>query len=381
MKRMIAVAWLTLGTLALTVTDTLACTTFCLRNKGEVLFGKNYDWMVPDGAVFVNRRGVSKVSAESENPARWTSKFGSVTFNQYGWETPSGGMNEAGVVIELMWLDGTTYPTNKALPTLDVLEWIQYQLDTAGTTAEVVKNSEAVRINSRTPLHYLVNDKSGNSATFEWLDGKLVVHAGDKLPVATLTNDTYSRSLDFASKTDVSTANGPGSLQRFARASAGTKGFTAKERVEKEAVDYAFGILADAAQPGYTQWSIVYDQTRGRIFYRTRKNSQIRSIDAKSFDYGCNAQVLMLDIDAGSGDVTKSFATYTRAANRDLIERAFNATDFLRSVPAKSRDEYAQFAERFTCRGEPKANAPAKASLTALDIIFPFVYLYRQMIV
>ena len=38
--------------------EALACTTFCLKNKGEVLFGKNYDWMVGDGLVFVNKRGV-----------------------------------------------------------------------------------------------------------------------------------------------------------------------------------------------------------------------------------------------------------------------------------------------------------------------------------
>ena len=90
--------------------ESYACTTFCLKNKSEVLFGKNYDWMIGDGLVFVNKRGVAKVSSEDGNPAKWISKFGSVTFNQYGWESPSGGMNEAGLVIELMWLDDTQYP-------------------------------------------------------------------------------------------------------------------------------------------------------------------------------------------------------------------------------------------------------------------------------
>jgi penicillin V acylase-like amidase (Ntn superfamily) len=33
----------------------LACTTFCLRRHGEVLFGKNYDWMVGEGLIFVNK--------------------------------------------------------------------------------------------------------------------------------------------------------------------------------------------------------------------------------------------------------------------------------------------------------------------------------------
>ena len=37
-------------------------------------------------------------------PARWTSKFGSVTFNQYGKDNPMGGVNERGLVIEVMEL-------------------------------------------------------------------------------------------------------------------------------------------------------------------------------------------------------------------------------------------------------------------------------------
>src|SRR5215470_5207291 len=84
-----------------------ACTTFCLKNKGEMLFGRNYDYMFGDGMIMVNKRGVVKVSTSEapEKPAQWTSKYGSVTFNQYGRENPMGGMNEAGLVIELMWLD------------------------------------------------------------------------------------------------------------------------------------------------------------------------------------------------------------------------------------------------------------------------------------
>src|SRR5687768_12974444 len=177
-----------------------ACTTFCLKSRGEVLFGKNYDWMIGDGLVFVNKRGVSKVSTEDVNPAKWVSKYGSVTFNQYGWESPSGGMNEAGVVIELMWLDDTQYPKADERPAIDVLEWIQFNLDTAATTDAVIRNSSTVRIASAVKLHYLVSDRSGNSATIEFLDGQLVAHTGNHLPFSALANDTYIRSLEHTKK-------------------------------------------------------------------------------------------------------------------------------------------------------------------------------------
>jgi choloylglycine hydrolase len=335
--------------------ETLACTTFCLKNKGEVLFGKNYDWMIGDGMIFVNKRGVSKMSAAGKNAARWNSKYGSITFNQYGREAPSGGMNEAGLVIELMWLDDTRYPQPDNRAEVDVLEWIQYNLDTAASVADVIKSSEAIRISSPVKLHYLTSDREGNSATIEFLDGKLAAHTGESLPVATLTNDTYASSLDFARK--AAAPQSASSLDRFARASKKTSEFAAQAKNESEAVDYAFEILADAAQKGYTQWSIVYDQRRGRIYFRTRKSAAIKSLDLNSFDYTCGSTVKMLDIDtAGRGDAASRFADYTRTANRDLIERAFNGTDFLKNVPGRTRDLYADIPDKFSCAG----SAPVK---------------------
>jgi penicillin V acylase-like amidase (Ntn superfamily) len=365
----------------------LGCTTFCLKNKGEILFGKNYDWMIGDGAVFVNRRGVSKWSGlEGEkNPAKWTSKYGSVTFNQYGWESPSGGMNEAGLVIELMWLDDTKYPQPDSRPAIDVLEWIQFNLDTAAATAEVIKNSETVRIASRVNLHYLVNDKQGKAATIEFLDGKLVAHTGDKLAVAALANDTYERSLNYSRM--ASAAKSESSLDRFTRTSMKTLEFAGLAKTEKEAVEYAFDILADVAQKNSTQWSIVYDQKRGKIHFRTRKTPQIKTIDTTAFDYSCSAPVKMFDMNAElTGDISHHFKNYSREANRDLIERAFNGTDFLRSVPASARDGYAAFAEKFPCGSktpmvtpEPKQIATAVAQVTWVDAVFPLYYAYKLL--
>lgn len=369
--------------------STLACTTFCLKNKGEVLFGKNYDWMIGDGMLFVNKRGVSKTSAleDEKNLAKWVSKYGSVTFNQYGWESPSGGMNEAGLVIELMWLDDTQYPKADDRPAIDVLEWIQYNLDTAATADEVIKNSETVRIASPIKLHYLVNDKNGNSATIEFLDGKLAAHTGEKLPFAALANDTYKKSLEYSQKMTMTA--GEGSLDRFSRAASKTKEFEMRQpKTEKEAIDYAFGILSNVAQTNSTQWSIVYDQKRGRIYFRTKQMPQIKSVDIKTFDYECGSEVKILDMNSKeSGDVASLFKEYTRAANRDLIERSFNGTPFLKDVPATVKDGYASYPEKFTCGVQDLKKVPdttkSKAAPTGnayLYVAFPLYYIYKQLV-
>ncbi len=261
-------------------------------------------------------------------------------------------MNEAGLVVEMMWLADAVYPRSDKRPAVDVLEWIQYNLDNYSKTDEVVANAEKIRINSDIKLHYLINDREGNTATIEFIDGKLVVHRDKDLPVPTLTNDTYDRSIDFAKHTAPAKAPSGRSLDRFVRASEKTKAYSAKPRGEKESVDYAFEILDNASQPNYTQWSIVYDQKRSKIYFKTLQSPAIKTLDLKEFDFACGSDVKMLDINTKlTGDVTKQLVPYTRAANRDLIERSFNGTDFLKKIPPFVRNLLAEYPEEFRCTG------------------------------
>jgi penicillin V acylase-like amidase (Ntn superfamily) len=358
---------------SLFVNESLACTTFCLKNGDETLFGRNYDWMIGDGLVFVNKRNLAKSStaAGAENPARWTSRYGSVTFNQYGRENPMGGMNEAGLVVELMWLDEARYPVDEKQPSVDVLEWVQYNLDTAATVDEVLRNAAELRISSRVTLHYLVSDKTGAAATVEFLDGRLVARAGAKLEVAALANDTYEKSLAYAKTTAPDRAGSESSFDRFTRAAQSVREFAKKPRAEKEAVAYAFETLQSVAQKNGTQWSVVYDQRRGRIHFRTRQSRNIKTIDVRAFDYSCAAPVRIFDVNArDAGDVTAKFVDYTSRANRDLIERSFTGTPFLKDVSPAARDLIAVSTENFGC-----GLAPVKAERKAAEPAGVFAYL------
>ena len=142
------------------------CTTFCMTGGGQTLFGRNYDFEIGQGYVMTNARGAAKTSMAGT--LRWTSAYGSVTFNQWGREFPMDGMNEAGLVIALMWLDETVYPRDDR-PALRVLEWIQYHLDNYGSVDELLANVERTRIAGGTPLHYLAADAGGDAAVIEYL--------------------------------------------------------------------------------------------------------------------------------------------------------------------------------------------------------------------
>jgi len=175
----------------------LPCTTFVVDSDGGPLFGRNYDFEFGDAMLVVNPRGLVKTSATEatagQQPATWTARFGSLTFNQYGVSFPTGGVNERGVVVELLWLAGARYPDADGRPTVSTLEFIQYLLDQAATLDEALRAAADVRIRGATPLHFLVSDRGGRTATVEFLEGRLVVHRDATLPVRVLTNDRNRR--------------------------------------------------------------------------------------------------------------------------------------------------------------------------------------------
>ncbi len=299
-----------------------ACTTFCTRG----LFGRNYDFEIGDGMVVVNKRGVTK--------SFWTSQFGSVTFNQYGRDNPTGGMNDAGVVVELMWLNGTRYPSRDARPEVGTLGWIQYQLDTSGSVAEVIANAAKIRIREDSvPLHYLVADRTGDVATIEFFDGKLVVHRGASLPIPALANDSYENALAMQRR---------GAGDRFSRAAARLR--------DTATVDDAFAVLENVAQPT-TRWSIVYDLRNLAVHYRTKENRERRTVRFAAFDFSCAKPVLVLDVDTGHGNVTKRFTTYTSAANLALVRKSLRTTSFTRDTPDAEIAKEAAKPDASRCTG------------------------------
>ena len=76
-----------------------SCTALCLLDGRRPVVARNYDWHIGEGLVITNKKDVSKVALTYDRPAKWTSAYGSLTFNQYGREFPCGGMNEAGLVV------------------------------------------------------------------------------------------------------------------------------------------------------------------------------------------------------------------------------------------------------------------------------------------
>lgn len=321
-----------------------------------MVFGRNYDWITGNGMVCTNQRGLSKTSDKTKDGTTisWVSQYGSITFNQYGKEFPTGGMNEKGLVVEMMWLDGTKYPAADNRPAVGVLQWIQYQLDNCVTIDEVISSDKKIRIGENTPLHYLVADANGNVATIEFLEGEMVVHKGKDLPFPVLTNDMYAASVE-QTKAAVTTGAGGSqsftnnSIDRFAKACNMVNQFQVSS-ISTALIDYSFNILDKVAQGSHTKWSIVYDITNKKIYFKTLGFSQGKNIAFSAFDFACHSPSKAWDMNqAGTGNVAGSFLNFSLDMNQRLVNKSFDESVSEFTVSQESRSRHGQYPGTVSC--------------------------------
>jgi penicillin V acylase-like amidase (Ntn superfamily) len=340
--------------LALYAPFAFACTTFLLTKDGKHYFGRNYDWVTGNGMVMMNARGQEKASLwkRGGNSFNWVSRYGSVTFNQYGKENPTGGMNEKGLVVELMWLQDAQYPQKDHRPALDVLQWIQYQLDCSETVADVIRSDSAVRIAraGSAPLHYLVADASGTAATIEFLEGKMVVHKGADLPYPVLTNTIYSDALKQTSSSSQTKSFSDNSVDRFATACRMVAQFKEPTTVAAP-VDYAFSILNKVSQGEFTRWSIVYDISGRGIHFSTHDRQQRKFLSFKDVNFSCAAPPLAFPLESSvSGNIASSLVPLDAQTNRAVLERSARESSTRVQLPKEEIDKVAGYFSELKCQ-------------------------------
>lgn len=350
MKRMQLTALLLMVLIPLS--SLLPCTTFCFKDKrGNIYFGRNFDFSTGIGHVEINLRDQVKSSfiwhGSGEKPFTWISKYGSITFNQNGREMPYGGMNETGLVVEQMWLMSTKYPALDERNGLTELQWIQYQLDMASSVEDVIKSDRAIRVSaeSKAPIHFLITDAKGNTAVIEYINGKMNYYTGDKLKYTALANDAYDYSVDY--KTNKDNAGSKkfdkddfNSLDRFYTAASMSASYDGSAKP----VDYAFDVLGKVSQPGGTKWSIVYDVKMRKIFYKTEANTQVRELNLSRFDFASTAKKLFIDMD-DNNNKPGNFKVFNYEDNFKLIDKAWNSINFLKDAPKEERMALAKFPE------------------------------------
>jgi penicillin V acylase-like amidase (Ntn superfamily) len=164
-------------------------------NDNTVMTGRTADWGEDMASnLWAFPAGLPRDGAAGPRAIEWKSKFGSVVVSGYEAATIDG-INERGLVANQLYLAESDYgKPNAKLPCISVACWPQYVLDSYATVAEAVNglSDEPFRIvvpvlpnGRRGTTHLAISDPTGDSAIFEYVEGKLIIHHGKQYTVMT----------------------------------------------------------------------------------------------------------------------------------------------------------------------------------------------------
>ena len=318
-------------------TYTQACTRVVYLGKnGMVVTGRTMDWKEDlKSNIYVFPRGIERAGADKGNTIHWKSKYGSVITAGYDIGT-SDRMNEKGLVANLLYLaESDYYRPNDTRPVMGISIWTQYVLDNFATVDEAVKelSKETFRIDApdmpngaRSTLHLAISDASGNSAIFEYIKGKLIIHEGKEYQVMT-NSPSYEQQITLNNywKQIGGLVMLPGTnraVDRFVRASFYINVIPQTDN-QREAVAGVFSVIRNVsvplgisvpAQPNIssTRWRTVADQKNKVYFFESTMTPNVFWINMKDLDFSAGAPIKKFNLANGE--------TYAGNAAKNMVD-------------------------------------------------------------
>lgn len=297
-----------------------ACTRVTYVGDSCVATGRTLDWRTPIPTnLYVYPRGVEKKSYDTAQSISWTAQYGSVVSVGYDVGV-NEGMNEMGLVVNLLYLPGTIYSRqDDTRPYMSTALWAAYVLDNFATTSEAVAqlskdefqiNAPSMPGGSATTLHMAISDATGNSAIVEYIDGKIDIHEGKEYQVLTNAPPYQEQRTIMEYWKQVGGMNMlPGtnrSQDRFTRASFYVS-IIPKDMSHQNALAGVFGIVGNCAVPtgisvpdqpeiSTTQWRSVSDQTTRTYYFRQTVSPGTVWVELLHFDLYEGAPIMKLDL-------------------------------------------------------------------------------------
>ena len=317
-----------------------ACTrAVYLGPDDRVLTGRSMDWKLPMVSnLWAFPRGMARAGATGARSIEWTSRYGSLVVSGYDIST-ADGMNEAGLVVNLLWEVEADYPEDDgATPKISVAIFPQYLLDRHATVAEAVSDLRANPVlvvtgdvpvgppGKRATVHVSISDATGESAVIEFTDGEMVIFHDRDYQV--MTNEpTYARQLailEYWSGVNPREFM-PGTVRatdRFARAhfyinaveqTADPRRAAAAVFSVMRQVSVPWGIsIADQPNLSTTRWRVVADQKAKRYYVESVISPSVFWVDLDNLDFSDGSAVMRLELGVDmervlSGDVASRF--------------------------------------------------------------------------
>ncbi|WP_439490373.1 linear amide C-N hydrolase [Algoriphagus sp.] len=324
----------------LVIENTLACTRVVYQGpNGTIVTARSMDWKddIPAN-LWIFPRGMERNGEVGASSVKWKSRYGSVVTSS--WDIAStDGMNEVGLVGNLLWLVESEYPDfqkDTDQPGLSISLWLQYVLDNFSTVQEAVEalgKEEFVVVSSFIPgtdkfttVHLSISDKTGNNAIFEYIGGKLVIHQ-DMSYVAMTNSPVFEEQLAINSywKGIPGTIMLPGTnraADRFVRASYYIDAIPKTDDM-KVVIPSVFSVIRNCSVPfgissasepniSSTRWRTVSDQKNLVYYFDNVLNPNVVWVEFSKIDFSENGQVRKLSLDKNenyAGESSQDFKT------------------------------------------------------------------------
>lgn len=328
---------ITLAASLLCLSPAKACTLVFWNTNGiSPMVGRTMDLYRNDHPhVVVYPRGLERDGETRENTLHWKSKYGSVVVTAFNTNAATDGLNEAGFAASLLYLGTTAYENRDfSKPSLSVALWAQYMLDNYKTVSEAIAGlSEfqviSMPIGDRTwPIHMAIQDKTGDMAIIEYVQGQMNVYHGPQYRV--LSNEPpYGEQLSNLKRYQSfkGTLSMPGdvdSMSRFVRASSYLKTLP-QPKSETEAATFLMSLMRTVMVPegaedtsGHelndawpTRWVTVKDLKHQIFYIHVTTTPNMTWIDLHTLKFKKGSPILSIDptrVDL-TGDIQDQLAT------------------------------------------------------------------------
>ena len=336
LRRTLLIALLSAASTMSPIQSSSACSRAVYFGKeGQTVTGRTMDWLEDMHTnLWIFPQGMKRDGGMGENGYKWTSKYGSVIASVYEAGT-ADGINEQGFVANLLFLTETKYPEKKGdkRPQISISAWTQYMLDNFATVSQAVAEirKEAFRpvmVKSENlrdaTVHISISDATGDSAIFEYIDGKLVIHHGRQYQVMT-NSPTYDKQISINEywKQIGGTVMLPGTnraADRFTRASFYINA-TQQSANPREAIAAVFSVMRNVSVPrgistpsqpniSSTIWRTVADQKNKVYFFEDTFSPSLVWVRLSQIDFKAGSGVRKLTLDGNpnlGGDQTANF--------------------------------------------------------------------------
>lgn len=278
---------------------------YCGNTLGNHFTGRTMDWMEDLGTdLWAFPAGMERRGHVGSAALRWTTQHGSVVAASAKYGATFDGVNDAGLGANLLYLAEADYGYDKreGQSKISVGAWAQYALDTFSNVTEAVQELSKDDMRFLAPTlpngaaataHLALSDAQNDSAIFEYIDGRLVIHHSPEHVVMT-NSPTYEKQLALVQYWQ--SVDGvhflPGTHRasdRFARLEWNRKA-TAPVSTDRAAIASALSLVRSVSVPlgvkdpekpniASTLWRTVIDHNNGRYFFEDSMSPNVFWVD------------------------------------------------------------------------------------------------------